>query len=255
MGVIYCLEFPNGKKYIGQTIQPLNLRLKQHKIQSYCKAVHNAIIKYNDFKCNILIEVQDDELDFYEEHFITLYNTLVPNGYNIRSGGKKSKFCEETKQKMSSSHKGKTHSLDTKNAISKALTGRKLDDEVKYKISITKKNMILSDDSKMKMSRLGMKHTDDAKNKVSAFNKGKYVSKETCKKLSQSLRKIGKDLPIYIHRREEKTYHGSGYIVRIPGLKSKSFISKKLSDEEKYKLALEYYNNNIQYEIRSTTKQ
>jgi hypothetical protein len=127
MGIIYCLTFPNGKKYIGQTTQLLKTRLNQH----------NAIHKYEQYTCDILLDVKDTELDYYEEKLIKEHNTLVPNGYNIRTGG--------------------------------------------------------------------------------------------------------------------NSYHGSGYIVRVPGFKSKSFISKKMTDDEKYKLALTYLHN-IQYDKRSTTK-
>jgi predicted GIY-YIG superfamily endonuclease len=80
MGIIYCLSFSNGKKYIGQTRQPITKRLKQHKKQSYCTAVHNAIIKYKDYECRILVEVDNNELDDYEERYIKEYNTIVPNG-------------------------------------------------------------------------------------------------------------------------------------------------------------------------------
>lgn len=250
MGIIYCLTFKNGKKYIGQTIQPLYTRLKQHSSQHYCTAVHNAIKKYKEYTCDILLEVKNEELDYYEEKLIHEYNTIIPSGYNIRTGGKSSKFCDEIKKKMSNSHKGKSHSMETKLAISKALSGRTLDQCTKEKISDSKKRIILSDEAKKRMSRCGMKHTDEAKNKVSLFNKGKTVAIDTREKLSQSLRQNGKNLnlPLYVHRKEQKlnSYHGSGF-------KSKSFISKKLSDEEKYRLAINYLNN-IQYDKCSTTK-
>lgn len=255
MGIIYCLTFPNGKKYIGQTVQKLKTRLNQHSKQSYCTSVHRAINKYKTYTCEVLLEVEKTELDYYEEKLIKENNTLVPNGYNIRTGGNTSSFCEETREKMSCSHKGKKHSYETKQSISKALSGRSLGEETKKKISLTKRNTDLPETSKIKMNRTGMKHTDEVKLKVSIFNKGKEVGHETREILSQSLRKNGKDLnlPLYLHRKEvnPNTYHGSGYIVRIPGLKSKSFISKKITDEEKYNLALIYLQ---QYDKRSSTK-
>lgn len=242
MGIIYCLTFPNGKKYIGQTKQPLKKRLKQHLKQTYCTAVHNAIKKYNEYKCEILLEVDNVHLDQHEAELIKQYNTLVPNGYNIREGGKSSQFCNETRKQMSVSHKGKKHSEGTKILIAKSLTGRKLSDETKSKISFTKKNSILSEESKARMNRKGMKHSEESKRKVSTFNKEKNVNLNIREKLSRSLRQNGKDLPLYLHRKEAKpdSYHGSGYIVRVPGFKSKSFISKKITDEEKYELALNY---------------
>jgi group I intron endonuclease len=245
MGIIYCITFPNGKKYIGQTKQKLKKRLQQHNKQKYCRAVHNAIKKYKEYRCDIILEIDNDKLDYYEEKYIKEYNTLVPNGYNIKEGGATSSFCEETKKLMSLSHKGKKHSEETKKIISSSLIGRNLSEETKIKISQSKKNSELSEESKKRMNRTGMKHNDECKLKLSKCNKGKIVTKDTREKLSQSLRKNGDALPLYVHKKEEncKTYHGSGYVVRVPGFKSKSFISKKMSDEEKYNLALEYLNN------------
>jgi hypothetical protein len=130
-------------------------------------------------------------------------------------GGKSSKFCKETKQLMSNSHKGKKHLEETKLSISKSLSGRK------NKISNTKKNSELSEESKNRMSRLGMKHKEETKLKLSNYNFGKIVSYDTREKKSQSLRKSGKELPMYVHKKEEKpnSYHGSGYIVRVSYLK------------------------------------
>lgn len=255
MGIIYCLTFPNNKKYIGQTKQGLKTRLKQHIKQNYCTAVHNAIKKYNEYRCDILLEIDNNQLDYHEEKLICEYNTLVPNGYNIRKGGKTSGFCEETKKNMSESHKGKKHSNDTKKLISISLSGRTLSDETKIKISTTKKNTVLPEESKKRMNRIGMKHNEETKIKLSEYNKGKNVSFDTREKLSKSLRQNGQDLPLYLHRKEKKpnSYHGSGYIVRVPGFKSKSFISKKMTDEEKYNLALNYLNT-LQYDKCSTTK-
>jgi group I intron endonuclease len=255
MGVIYCLTFPNGKQYVGQTKQKLSKRLSQHQKQNSCQAVHYAIQKYKSYDFEILFEVGNDELDKYEKKFIKELNTIVPHGYNIRDGGTNGCFCLETKQKMSLSHKGKKHSDQTKQAISKALSGRILPNETKQKISESKKSNPISEESLKKMNRKGMKHSNEAKQKISACNAGKTVGTETREKLSKSLRKNFVHLPLYVHRKEQNnsTYHGSGYIVRVPGFNSKSFISKKLSDDEKLKLALNYLES-IQNDKRSTTK-
>lgn len=107
MGIIYCLTFPNNKKYIGQTTRQLEQRLKQHHRSSDCVLLHNAINKYKNYNIEILLEINSEFLDFYEIKFIEIYNTIYPYGYNIRHGGTKGKFCEITKIKMSNSHKGK----------------------------------------------------------------------------------------------------------------------------------------------------
>jgi len=46
-GIIYKITSPNGKSYIGQTIQTFNQRMKGHrKANSNCILLKKAIIKY-----------------------------------------------------------------------------------------------------------------------------------------------------------------------------------------------------------------
>lgn len=247
MGIIYCLTFPNHKMYIGQTTQKLEKRISQHRKKSDCTAVYNAIQKYSNFKSEVLLITNDDMLDHYERKFIHLYNTIVPNGYNIKDGGSNGKICESTKQKMRLAQTGKQKSEETKDKISKALSNRTLSEETKKKISNTKLNTPLSEDAKQRMSRLGSKHTESAKALVSKANAGKVVSSTTKNKNSSTQRKIqdDKDLPMYVHRKEQNKskYRSSGYIVRVPGFPSKTFSSKDMSDEVKYNLAISYLNS------------
>ena len=252
MAIIYCLTFPNNKSYIGQTIQPLKIRLQQHHNKKECTAVHNAILKYKTYNTEILHIFPDITnvkviLNSYEQYYIQQYNTIVPYGYNLTYGGCSFKVSDETRLKMSKSHIGNKLSKDTKLKIKDALIGRTLSREVKNKISITKKSQILSNETKNKMSRKGMTHSEDSKKLISQANKNKSVSSETTDKLSSSLRIYGKDLnlPKYVTeiKANPNTKHGSGYGVRIPGQPSKKFIRKDLSDEQKLNLALNYYSN------------
>ena len=97
MGIIYCYtNIINQKKYIGQTINP-EQRYAAHKSSAfnvsandYNSIFHKAIRKYGyeNFEYTILATTEDSEaLNLLEEFFIEKYNTLVPNGYNIESGG------------------------------------------------------------------------------------------------------------------------------------------------------------------------
>ena len=95
MGLIYKITNKvNGKIYIGQTTQSLDHRWKTHLRVSKSKvphhAIHDAIRKYG--KDNFSVEIVEDEISGIElgnrEIFwIQHYNSLVPNGYNIRKGG------------------------------------------------------------------------------------------------------------------------------------------------------------------------
>lgn len=116
MGVIYCfINKINGKKYIGQTINP-NQRYKQHKSSAFNKTdkeynslFHRAIRKYgwNNFDYKILQTAKTiEELNRLEIFYIANLNSQTPKGYNIESGGKNFSriWSEEEKVKLSNSH-------------------------------------------------------------------------------------------------------------------------------------------------------
>lgn len=112
-GIIYCYtNLANGKKYIGQTINP-DLRKKAHKSAylnekncEYDAPLHRAFRKYGyeNFSYEILAENIDnfEELNEKEIYFIKEYSTQIPNGYNVESGGKNSPKpkTEEHKKKL-----------------------------------------------------------------------------------------------------------------------------------------------------------
>ena len=81
----------NGKQYVGQTTRTLEQRWREHCSNgSQCTYLHNAITKYGkeNFKVEpIDIALDQQELDYKESQYIKHYNTLVPNGYNLNTGG------------------------------------------------------------------------------------------------------------------------------------------------------------------------
>ena len=104
------------------------------------------------------------------------------------------KHSEESKMKMSKSHKGNTahlgfkHSEETKLKISKACLGRHHTKEACQKISQAHKGRIFSDESKRKMSetKKGKKFTEEHKRKLSEARRGKKLSEEIRAKMSLS---------------------------------------------------------------------
>jgi len=81
----------NGKVYIGQTKQSLQKRWSNHCCKnSHCSILHSAIEKYgaeNFTVEQIDVAATKDELDKKEIFWISHYNSIAPNGYNISSGG------------------------------------------------------------------------------------------------------------------------------------------------------------------------
>lgn len=97
-GIIYCATAPDGKKYIGRTIQGLKKRKYTHYAHSRIGSnlyFHNAIRKYGEdnIKWDIIEKVSGEKenviniLNEREIYYIETKNTLWPNGYNLSKGG------------------------------------------------------------------------------------------------------------------------------------------------------------------------
>lgn len=190
MGIIYQIKNDmNKKSYIGQTTKSkLSKRLSGHKCKSKTRRwslIKKAINKYGAENFTFIVlekDIQEEELDDLERHYIKELNTLVPIGYNLESGGnKRKKMAEETKRKISESEKGKKLSEEAKQKISLANTGRKLSEETKRKMSEDRIRRRVKPPSWR-----GRKHSKKSKQKMSLAQKGKKATEETKKKLSES---------------------------------------------------------------------
>ena len=154
MGYIYKITNKITKlSYIGQTILDLEDRWRRHCSQrSNCRYLKFAINKYGieSFEFKLVCICFDNDLNKYECFYMNKYNTLVPNGYNLREGGNNGRHNDETKRKISEALKnrtdivrsksqlGKPHTEEVKRKISQSLMGRKFSSEIKDKMSKTK---------------------------------------------------------------------------------------------------------------------
>ena len=147
MGYIYTITNKTDNKiYVGQTVQDVELRWKDHlKRGSNCRYLKSAINKYgvDNFVFKLVCITFDNKLDDMEIQYIEKYKSLVPNGYNLRRGGNSGRHHAETKQKISDTLKiryqnglihprnqlGIPHSEITKKRISESLKGRKISQE------------------------------------------------------------------------------------------------------------------------------
>ena len=92
-GIIYKhVNKLNNKVYIGSTIQSANRRWRKsdNTFASYkqCSAFYNALKAHgwDSFESSVLEElVPIDKLNEREEFYITYYNSLAPNGYNLNN--------------------------------------------------------------------------------------------------------------------------------------------------------------------------
>ena len=135
---VYKITSPSGKVYIGQSWNIANRFSKYKSLSSIKKqlALYNSIKKYGwiNHKFEILekfTNITQGELDECEIKHIQYYRSINCDLLNIREGGLGGKLrkdsidkmlktrgkwnhSEETKQKISISHKGLNHSFETR---------------------------------------------------------------------------------------------------------------------------------------------
>lgn len=131
INIIYALKNKiNDKVYVGQTWLSLQARWNNGWGYEGSHKINNAIVKYG--KDNFYYEIlalcsNQTDSDLCEMFFINYFD-CIDNGYNIALGGNSVMFgrkhTDESKLKMSESHKGNTahlgkpHSEETKKRLS-----------------------------------------------------------------------------------------------------------------------------------------
>lgn len=182
-GILYeIVNKVNNKKYIGVTYgKTINKRWNGHKTcmrsKNDLRPLYNAMRKYglDNFEINVLMEdVPENYLNLLEQLWIKELNLTNRNkGYNLAIGGyinRGFKMSEDSKLKMSLSHKGekaywygKHHSVETRNKIR----------EQRYGKAFNK----------------GYRHTEEVKQKMSESKKGISSATEHTRKLMSDQRK------------------------------------------------------------------
>ena len=96
MYIYLITNLVNNKKYVGQT-SDYQRRMRQHKTQND-QLIDQKIQEYgiNNFSFEILEEnLSPEEANEKEKYYIKVFNSLIPNGYNIHTGGKNNSIGEE----------------------------------------------------------------------------------------------------------------------------------------------------------------
>lgn len=129
--LVYKHTSPSGKAYIGQT-DNYNRRNIEHQAESSgCVAFKAAIDKYgwDSFIHEILIsDLSLEHANLLEEQLISMHNTQVPNGYNLKPGGDNHHHNDVTKDKIRQKAIGRKMSDTTKHKKSVAMKGKQLTD-------------------------------------------------------------------------------------------------------------------------------
>jgi len=217
-GIIYkTTNKINGKIYIGQTVQFLDLRISAHMSEALFKKdnmyFHKAIRKYGkeNFEWKIIAECSSlEELNKTEIEMIKKYNTFE-NGYNLTMGGEGSigfKPSKEARRKRSEAMKGEKNHMygkhrteETKKKIRKTFElnktvvgknnpwyGKHHSEETKKKQSEARMGTHPSEKTRIKMSisHENKKHTEETKEKMSKWHKDKKLLKETKNKIAKA---------------------------------------------------------------------
>jgi group I intron endonuclease len=114
MGYIYLItNTVNGKRYVGQTQrEDIETRWKQHRsidTKSIGRYISSAYKKYGigQFKFQIICICFNEACNLLEREYIKKFNTLSPNGYNLKEGGNNSRCHPDTKLLLSNIFKGR----------------------------------------------------------------------------------------------------------------------------------------------------
>jgi hypothetical protein len=185
MGYIYKItNIKNNKCYIGETIQDIKKRWRDHlsaiKRDGGCKALKSAITKYGleSFKFEIIIICFDDDRLIYEKQYIKKYNSLVPNGYNILEGGQEGvlgfKHSEETKRLISLKSKENNNKPEVKEKLRQRMF--ELHKRIKSGEVVKKSVKWYKALEEGRIGNRGGKSSDETKQKISNGLKSYYTS-------------------------------------------------------------------------------
>lgn len=190
--------------------------------------LNKAIRKYGDkhFKIEILEECLDNELDIKEIEYIEKFNSIVPNGMNIKLGGCGGKHNETTKKQISNSLIGRIVSKETREKLSENTNP----DLPMYLIKTLNGYRVCN-------HPMGPEKRFISKTKSDEYNLQralKYLEK--LNNLEEPLKVEKSTLEKYIQK------HRNGYCVKFLSEKTKYFVSKQISNEILYQSALSYLN-------------
>lgn len=153
----------SGKCYIGQTINRVSNRFYRHKNDSSFP-IGKAIKKYGitNFDFEIICSTWNREnLNALERYFISHYNSISPNGYNLEYGG------TDTKEK----------SKETIEKIRLSSLGRKI---LSKRIPIVSVDLLTKEILKFDCIRDAAKHFNVCGANISAVLKGKRFTTGNC---------------------------------------------------------------------------
>ena len=198
-GVVYLIwNKVNGKRYVGQTVQPLKRRFNEHVRKKDNTLIHNAICKYGkeNFYCGVIKTCESkEEMDYWEKFFIAALRTKKPYGYNLTDGGEGFigyRHTPETLAKIREIKKNSPRVAEHIARLAEANRGRHPTPEARAKMSASHK---------------GKPKSPEWRTKIAMANTGKQFTPERCANIAAS--KIGKPLSIEQRAKISATERGN----------------------------------------------
>lgn len=188
MGYIYKITNKlNNKIYIGQTIKERATdRFSQHRYlanhidqENSISYLHRAmhLQGVDNFSFEVIEQVENEQLNEREKYWISFYNSLAPNGYNLTEGGagtigySRPQSVEEKEKRKQSNKNFYIQHPEAKQIVSERT--KKLWENEEYRKKVTESNKKFyqehSDMFKGENNPMyGKKHTQEALDKIKA---------------------------------------------------------------------------------------
>ena len=189
MGYIYILTcLVTMKEYVGQAA------CWKRRWKAHCKlglsgcpyALHRAMRKYGaeNFAITIVRRCPADQLNYWEEYYVDKFETQVPDGYNMTTGGDGVRGVFRTKANRAKVSKGLkkffAENPEAVEAMRQGLLGRKLSKAHKKAIGRGSLGRVVSPETRRK---IGLKsgarrYTPEQRARMSEAHKGIRLSEE-----------------------------------------------------------------------------
>lgn len=193
---LYDPRYPEIVRYVGKTVKKLSMRLSEHisdarreGISHKCTWIRLLLSlgispQIRTLACVNVVEWQHHEREWIEKSK-TEYLTNSTSGGD---GGRDLIVSEETRRKLSDSHKGKTPTIETRLKMSAAQKTKIISEEALRRQRESNKGRMFSIEHRQNISasRKGIVFSFEHRRNIGISSKGRVISEESRKKMSVS---------------------------------------------------------------------
>ena len=200
--VIYALIDPvtSEARYVGKTNQILRIRFTSHlrdrrpsRKRNWVQSILSIGLEPKVEELEILPEgATEKEWQESERFWISYLRFIGADLTNLTDGGEGIHglvFTEEHRQKIGEAHKGRVRSPETLKRMSESRMGLSFDHL--RKLAEGQRGKKISEEHRQKLiaANIGRKHSPETKAKMSIASKGRVISEETRRRISETLKK------------------------------------------------------------------